>query len=126
MSLNSAEILQLGVSKLIASKTAVNGAALASTVLDFIGGAALSTHTPIYAIVKYGSGTLGIGVIRIKTTAGYLVAVTALLTLTTTDNNFIIPLAGVVTNSGNISVEVTTASAGASTFDIYVYGIQKP
>lgn len=125
MSLNIAEILQGGGLQLIASKTGINGAAIASTALDFVNNAALSTHTPLYAIVKYGSGTLGIGVVRIKTTAGYLVAVTALLTLTTTDNNFVIPLTGAITNSGSISVEVTTASAGASTFSIYIYGVLK-
>lgn len=115
-----------GVTMLLASATNVSGAALASTALTYISGMALSSHTPIFAIIKYRSGTSGIGVVRIKTTSVYMVGVTPILTLTSTDNNLIINLTGVATNSGNISVEVTTISLTASSFDVYVYGIAKP
>jgi|SRR3954469_415291 len=115
----------LGTIQLIASKTGVAGNALASTALDFVSGISLATHNPIICVFKFSSGTLGIGVIRIKTDAGYLVGVTPLLTLTATDNNYPIQLTGAVRSTGNISAEVTTASLGASAIDVYVYGIKK-
>lgn len=111
---------------LLASKAGVSGAALATTALTFAAGIALNTHTPLHVIFKFASGTLGIGVARIKTTSSYLLTASALLALTTTDNNFIAPLLGAATNSGDISVEVTTASLGASSFDVFVFGIAKP
>lgn len=115
-----------GVTQLLASATSISGAALATTNLTFASGVALSTHSPLYAIIKFRSGTLGIGVIRIKTGSSYLVAATAMLGLTSGDNNYIMQLIGSVTASGNVSVEVTTASLAPSAFDCYVYGILKP
>lgn len=116
----------VGYTILLASAASISGATLASTNLTFASGVALSTHSPTFCIVKYVSGTLGIGVIRIKTGTSYLVAVTAMLGVTTTDNNLIIPLSGAVTNSGSITAEITTASLGASAIGVYVYGILKP
>ena len=110
---------------LIASKTGVSIASLATTDLDFTSGVSLATHSPIIATVSFGSGTLGIGVIRIKTDAGYMVALTPLLSLTSTDNNLMMILSGVVRSTGNIGMEVTTASLGASTVSVYVYGVKK-
>lgn len=119
-------VSSVGVTQLLASATSISGAALATTNLTFASGIALSTHTPTFAIIKYRSGTLGIGVIRIKTGTSYLVAATAMLGLTSGDNNYIMQLTGSVTASGNVSAEVTTASLVASSFDVYVYGIAKP
>lgn len=110
---------------LLASKTGISGASLATTDLDFASGIALSTHTPIFCVIKYSSGTIGISAIRIKTAGGYLIAATALLGLTATDDNFIMQLAGVVRNTGNVSAEITTASLGASSIAVYVYGVKK-
>lgn len=115
----------LGTMQLIASKTGVAGNALASTALDFVSGISLATHSPLVAVIKYTSGTLGISVLRIKTDGGYLIAVTALAGLTSTDNNYMMQLAGVVRNTGNISAEITTAGLGASAIEVYVYGIKK-
>jgi len=77
------------------------------------------------ATISYSSGTLGIGVVRIKTDAGYMIAVTPLLSLTSTDNNQMLILSGVVRSTGSIAVEVTTASLAASTISVYVYGVKK-
>lgn len=115
-----------GLTMLLASATSVSGAALATTNLTFASGVALSTHSPIFAVIKFVSGTLGIGVIRIKTGTSYLVAATAMVGLTSGDNNYIMQLTGSVTASGNVSVEVTTASLAPSAFSVYVYGIAKP
>lgn len=115
-----------GLTMLLASATSVSGAALATTNLTFASGVALSTHSPVFAVVKFVSGTLGIGVIRIKTGTSYLVAATAMVGLTSGDNNYIMQLTGSVTASGNVSVEVTTASLAPSAFSVYVYGIAKP
>lgn len=115
----------LGTMQLIASKTGVAGNALASTALDFVSGISLGTHTPLIAIVKFSSGTLGISVARIKTDAGYLVAATPLATLTSADNNYPVQLLGAVRNTGNVSIEVTTAGLSASAIAVYVYGIKK-
>lgn len=106
----------------LASVTGVNGAALASTVITFNSNVSLSTHVPTTAIVKFGSGTLGIAVVKIKTSAGDLSALTALVNLTASNDAVIIQLSGVMANTGSISVEVTTASAGGSTFDVNIYG----
>lgn len=116
----------IGYTILLASATNVSGAALATTNLTFTSGVALSTHSPVFCIVKFVSGTLGIGVIRIKTGTSYLVAATAMVGLTSGDNNYIMQLVGSVTASGSISAEVTTASLAASAFSVYVYGITKP
>ncbi len=110
---------------LLASKSSVSVASLATTNLDFASGVSLATHTPMMAVIKYNSGTLGIGVIRIKTDAGYMMAGTALLGLTSTDNNYLAILGGAVRNTGNIGIEVTTASLGASNISVYVYGVKK-
>lgn len=110
---------------LLASKTGVSGASLATTDLDFASGIALSTHTPIFAVIKFASGTIGICAIRIKTSGGYLIAATALVGLTATDDNYTMQLTGLVRNTGNVSAEVTTASIGASAISVYVYGVKK-
>jgi len=110
---------------LIASKTGVSVASLATTNLDYAIGVSLATHSPLIACVKFGSGTLGIGVIRIKTDAGYMVSVSPLAGLNSTDNNQMLILSGVVRSTGNIGVEVTTASLSASTVSVYVYGVKK-
>lgn len=110
---------------LLASKTGISGASLATTDLTFASGIALSTHTPIFAVIKYTSGTVGISAIRIKTAGGYLIAATALLGLTATDDNYTMQLTGLVRNTGNVSAEITTASLGASAISVYVYGVKK-
>lgn len=110
---------------LLASKTSVSGAALASTALDYASGVTLSAYSPSFAIIKFRSGTIGIAVIRIKTDVGYLIAVTALAGMTATDDIYTMQLTGLVRSTGNISIEVTTASLGASAIDCYVYGVKK-
>jgi len=110
---------------LIASKTGVSVASLATTDLDFASGVSLATYSPIISTVKFGSGTIGIGVLRIKTDAGYMVAATPLVALTSTDNIYMMILSGVVRSTGNIGMEITTASLSAATVSVYVYGVKK-
>lgn len=110
---------------LLASKTGISGASLATTDLDFASGIALSTHTPTFCVIKFSSGTVGICAVRIKTAGGYLIGATALVGLTATDDNYVTQLTGLVRNTGNVSAEVTTASLGASAISVYVYGVKK-
>ena len=111
----------------IASTTNVSGAALASTVLTFGSGISLTTHIPLFYVVKYVSGALGIGVVKMKNSIADLTALSALVTLTSTQEVFIgNSVLATMVNSGNISVEVTTASLAASVFNVYVYGILRP
>lgn len=109
-----------------ASKTAVDGATLASVNLDFRTGMSLATHLPVFYVIKFGSGALGIAVIKMKTAVADLTALSALLTLTSTQQ-VVVNNADLVTlaDSGNLTVEVTTASLAASTFNVYAYGIPR-
>lgn len=109
----------------IASKTAVSGAALASTALTYASSVSLATHIPTLVVFKFASGTLGIGVAKIKNGGGDNTVTTALLSLISTQE-ISAQCNGIMLNSGNISVEVTTASLAASTFDVFVYGILRP
>lgn len=111
----------------IATATNVSGAALASTALTFVTGITLATHIPVFYVVKFNSGVLGIGVVKMKNGAADLTALAALLTLTSTQQVLINNLAAVtLPNSGNLSVEVITASLAASSFDIIAYGMTRP
>lgn len=118
--INAASIIQ------IASATGINGATLASTNLTFGSGISLATHLPLFYVFKFASGTLGISVAKLKTAVADLTALSALLTVTSTQE-VVVANSALVTfaNSGNLTVEVTTASLGASTFNIYAYGIAR-
>lgn len=115
----------ISIPTLMASKTAVDGAALASTALTFESGVTLATHVPTLVIYKFASGALGIGVAKIKNSVADISALTVLLALTATQEVSALA-SGTLVNSGNISVEVTTASLAASTFNCYVYGTPRP
>lgn len=114
---------------LMAKKLAVDGATAADTDLDWIEGANLETHTPIFAIVTYDSGTLGIADISIYADIVNLTGSIPLATLTATETKFLINLTKqqiAITNdpAAFMVVDVTTASAVASAFNVYVYGIE--
>ena len=101
--INSVLATATGVYPVIASKTGVSGAALASTTLTFASGISLSNYIPVLVVYKYASGTLGIGVCKLKNSSGDLTATSALLNLTSTQE-ISIASAGVMVNSGNLSV----------------------
>ena len=113
---------------LMASKLAIDGSTAAATDLDFIAGATLATHTPVFAIITYGSGTLGVCDIDIK--ADTVIMDTALLTtLTATESKIKKSLSktdDAFTNDPALFMNVTVGnpSAGASTFNVYIYGIE--
>lgn len=107
----------------IAHATGVNGAALASATLTFEAGVALSTHIPTHAIIKFGSGTLGISVVIVNANGTACTASQALVGLLSTTWMIMPVVSGVISNTGNLTIQVTTASLGASTFDIKLFGI---
>lgn len=111
---------------LVASKTNVAGNALASINLTFTSGVTITSHLPLYALIQFTSGVLGISVVRIKTTAGYLCATQALITLDATNSSIVIPLGGAVAGSGSITIEITTAGLAASVMSAYVFGVKNP
>ena len=102
---------------LMASKLAVDGSSAATTNLDFIAGATLETHTPIFAIITYGSGTLSPAVIKIRVETVDLSAA-AVVSLTGSVSAFKNAPGSVM------NFVVSTPSTIASDFNIYVYGIE--
>lgn len=102
--------------------TGVNGAALAVTTIPFDTGITLAKFIPTHAIIKRASGTLGICVIIVNASGIAFTAGQALLTLTTANWIFMPAISGPIANTGALSVQTTTASAGASTFDVEVFG----
>lgn len=109
---------------LIASKTSVDGATIATTNLTFSSGVTVATHTPTLVIYKYRSGTFGIAVASIF--APQLVSAATALANLVNHSNISAFLSGLMDDSGNVSVHVTTASVLASTFDVFVYGTVRP
>lgn len=109
----------------IASKTGVPGNTLASTDLDWESDTNLSSHAPVFGIIKYNSGTLGICAVVLKADTVALSASTALSTLTTSTTCILPILPGIISNDGTKKMVITvgTASLAASTFDIIVYGV---
>lgn len=113
-------------SRIIARKTAIDGATLGTTKLTFEGGVDLSNYIPTHAVVKYNSGTLGICVVRLLADATVIAANLALVTVTSSANALMpcIPLAGITNDSSkSLYADITTASLAASTFNIIVYGV---
>lgn len=108
----------------MASATGIAGNTLASTNLTFESGIALSTHIPVFAIIKYRSGTMGIAVVELDANSIAISVGLALSLLTTSFWGLLNLLSGVVSNSGNLAIKVTTASIVASQFDVIVYGIK--
>ncbi len=109
----------------IANKV-IDGAALATTALDYQGGRSLATHIPLYTVFLYNSGTLGICVATMSTSLGAISGATALLNLSASNTNFLVPtLPTALPNSGNISITIGTASAGASSFSVHVFGVAR-
>lgn len=122
----NAAILAKGSCVKMASKTGVNGAAVAATNLTFESGITLATHMPVYAVIKFGSGVLGIGVIGLLADTVPVIAAMALLTLLTGKVCVAPAIAALAIPSDAskfLKADVTTASLAASTFDIVVYGV---
>lgn len=110
---------------LIASATSVSGSTLASTALTYAASISLATFIPTLVVFKYVSGTLGICVSKIQDGSGNSLATVALQNVTSSQV-VIAQLSGAVSNSGNIFVNVTTASLAASSMNVYVYGTSRP
>ena len=114
---------------LMASKLAVDGSSAATTTLDFIAGATLATHTPIFAIITYSSGTLAPCVVKIRADSVDLsAAAVALTTLDATTAKLIVSLTGSVSaftnDPGGVMNVVVGIPSTASEFNIYIYGIE--
>ena len=113
--------------KLIATALAVDGSTIATTDLTFETGLNLSNCMPVFAIIKFASGTLGIAIGRIKVDG---VNISQAITMSGLVANFNIvvncALDQAITNDSTkfIQFTVATASLAASSFDVYVYGIQ--
>lgn len=106
----------------IASKS-VTGNSLATTALDWFPGMSYADHIPLFYVIQYGSGTLGIGVAKVKNSVNDLTNTFALLNVTTTQEMSTNNKDAVIhPNSGDISVEVTTASLAASSFTVSAFG----
>lgn len=108
----------------LAHATGVNGAVLASTTLTFETSITLAGYIPTHAVIKFGSGTLGISVVILNANAVAVTASQALVGLFSTTWMIMPIVPGIVSNTGNLTIQVTTASLGASTFDIEVFGIK--
>lgn len=114
----------LGLTK-IASALNVDGNALATTALTYESGCSLATYMPYLAVYKYNSGALGICAASLVANGAPLMANVGLLNVNSGANlvSTIVTTGVVVANTGNIEVIVGTASLGASSFDVEVYGV---
>lgn len=116
---------------LIASKLGVDANALATTVLDWQNGASAATTFPMYARVSRASGTLALMVASLRLNATIIQPISAVQSallgaaaaplIFSVDTN---TSATVIPNTGNYDVVVGTINGGASTIDIYVYGLK--
>lgn len=114
---------------LMASKLAVDGNTIATTSLDWINGANLATHTPLFSIVTYGSGDLSVCQITILADVLQLadsILLTVLdATYTKAAVNLMSYIAAIKPDAADFMVaSVDIPSTIASTFNIYVYGIR--
>lgn len=119
-------VTNIGGAQKIASKTGINAAIQAATNLTWETGINLSTHVPVFAVIKYASGTLGISIVRLLADTIPVTASSALLTIVTGTAALMPVIASLVIpvdNSKFLKADVSTASLGASTFDITVYGV---
>lgn len=115
------------INHLLAQNTGVTGNSLATTVLTFTDSSAnLTNHIPLYFTIQVVTGTLGICVVKFKTSVNDCTTTVALVNATGNNMIYIPVIAGAVfPNSGNISVEVTVASVAASTFTVNCYGTSR-
>lgn len=115
---------------LIASKTAVDVSTLATVQLDWIEGATLETHWPVFAFVKYNAGAMGIAVVVITAATFAISNTKAITSLDATNNKLVIALGDVVGTFSSdptkfMGLKTTTASLDpTATVDVYVYGIE--
>lgn len=103
----------------------IAGNTLATTVLTFVQGIGLGTHIPLFAVIKYRSGTLGISAVTLKANGVNISAAGVPLAGLTSGNWVMIPVAaGAIANNGNLSIQVATAGLTSSEFDIEVFGVK--
>lgn len=112
----------------IASKSGINGAIVASTILDYEYGVTLATCIPMVAIYQRVSGTVVGMFAKIKDSSSDLTTASDTSALAATTKRYIQNVnTGVsVVASGNLSVEVTVQSSSPVTFRATVYGLRTP
>ncbi len=113
-----------GVTQLIASGLSIDANTTGDTILTYEAGKSLATHTVLFIIVTYGSGTLDPCLIDVKTTIGSFAS--ASLTDLTSTSRFVQTVGTFVPDSGDITCTVNTPSDVAGTFNVFVYGIVNP
>ncbi len=114
---------------LIAAKTQVDATDdQDGTIIPFLTGKTLVTSTPLFAVIRYSTGTFDACIISLATSTTPIAANTSLVGLDSSHNYVTVFLQGLIadTISDAISVNVNTPNGGASTFDILIYGIDKP
>lgn len=104
----------------------VFGDALGDTAMTWAVNKSYATHVPLLYKIQLGSGVFGISVFKIKNSIMDLTGAIALVNVTgtremTTDNN----QAVIHPDTGDITIEITTAGLAASSLSVIAYGIRR-
>lgn len=113
--------MSYNVANIIAEKTGVNANSLATTVLNYVNGNN-GTSVPVWVEIKLNTGVFGLCQIIMRKNGNIFIPQVALGVISATKNFITSVMAGLIDNTGNISVEVAVVNGSASTFDIIVYG----
>lgn len=111
---------------LIAYVDNVDGSTVAANVATWVNESAADTHAFLYAILEYVSGTLGICEGKATIQSDPITSVAALANLDA-DHRLVVGhndvLGQQIIAGASLKWEVTTASAGASVFNVKFYGL---